>query len=157
MKRVLICLVLTLPLVAGDKPPGHFYAGFGVAAPTIDIGNGYNTGVGGEGFVWRDLAVGSDVAYVFPRRSAGSGYGLWSINPAWHFGASSRWTRVVPFVTTGYSLAFRSGVANMINYGGGATWWMNDRLGLRFEIRDHRTPQYENFHFVTFRTSIAFR
>ena len=93
-----------------------------------------HVGGGGEAFVWRGLGVGGEVGYVRP--VDGGGAGLLSVNGSYHWNARSHW-KVKPFVTAGYSLAVGSGVANLTNVGGGITYWMKDRLGLRVEYREY--------------------
>ncbi len=103
----------------------------GAAAGTLQFGGG------GEGFLFKGFAVGGEVGYVAPMKSSRDGFGLLSVDGSYHFG---RKHRVVPFLTGGYSLAFRSGTANLANFGGGSTYWIGNRTGIRFEFRDHVDP-----------------
>jgi len=65
---------------------------------------------------------------------------------------------VVPFVTMGYTLGFRSGTANMMNWGGGLTWWMFRRVGLRTEVRSYEYLGHYNGHFnAGLRFGVQFR
>ena len=45
-------------------------------------------------------------------------------------------TEAIPFVTVGYSLAFRTSTANLWNFGGGLNYWLRDRIALMAEVRD---------------------
>lgn len=115
---------------------GHGYAFFGLDAPhSGSLSDLLSVGGGGEGFVWRGLAAGGDLAYVGPRQGYGEGIGLLSANGSYHFVDRSQPGRVVPFVTGGYGLAFRSGTLNLWNIGGGMTWWFSRHAGLRAEVR----------------------
>ena len=114
-------------------------------------------GVGGgaEALVYKGLALGFDIGYLYPSREPSLGIGLLSANPSYHFVNRKSPGRVVPFVTAGYGAAFRSGFGNLWNYGGGATIWVKDRVGVRLEVRDYR---YQQAAFNTsFRVSLAFR
>jgi hypothetical protein len=72
------------------------------------------------------------------RQGFGStGFGLLSLNVSYHFANRSNPARVVPFVTAGYGLAFRSGTENLFNWRGGMTYWFGRRVGLRVELRDY--------------------
>jgi hypothetical protein len=115
------------------------YAYFGVHKTPGAFGDVLSAGVGGEGFLYRGLAAGGDLGYMFPRTSPPvSGIGLLSVNPSYHFVNKDRTNRVVPFVTGGYGLAFRSSAASLVNFGGGATLWFPNGLGFRLEMRNYR-------------------
>jgi hypothetical protein len=132
------------------------YAYFGVHQTPGAFGDVLSAGVGGEGFLYRGLAAGADLGYLFPRtNSPANGIGLLSVNPSYHFVNKDRTNRVVPFVTGGYGLAFRGGTANLVNFGGGATFWFRDGLGFRFEVRNYRD---RSASFTTqLRFALAFR
>ena len=157
MKTIILAMLAASAVLAQDAPKtynGHGYGYFGVG--TTDGNNATLAyGAGGEGFLWKGLALGADVGYMHPARLAGAGFGLLSVNPSYHFVNRHNPGRVVPFVTAGYSLGFRNGVANFWNWGGGATVWMTDRLGLRLEVRDVRDHQYR-FN-TSFRVGLSFR
>jgi hypothetical protein len=82
---------------------------------------------------------------------------MFSVNGSWHFAGRS--ARIDPFVTGGYTLAFRSGTLNFGNVGGGANVWLKERLGLRVEFRDHvhASSRVANLHYWGLRIGIAFR
>ena len=52
---------------------------------------------------------------------------------------------------------FQSGTLNGYNFGGGVNYWLSDRAGLRFEVRDNVMPDYEDTHLVGFRFGVTFR
>jgi hypothetical protein len=140
-----------------DHYSGHTYAFWSLANPFDAPGAGMSFGGGGEAFVHRGLAVGADLAYLFPTRNIAGGVGMLSVNPAYHFLNISKRGKLVPFVTGGYSLGFRSGAGHFFNYGGGVTYWFSKNAGLRLELRDHRYIQYVEYSFVTFRVGVSFR
>lgn len=136
----------------GSRSQGFMYFSFNTsrnsAASILAVGGG------GEGFLYRGLAAGADLGYVFPRHEPGCGIGLLSVNPAYHFTNRERSRKLVPFVTGGYGLGFRSGSVNLVNYGGGLTYWLSSRAGLRFEVRDYRDRCCS---LLLFRAGIAWR
>ena len=112
-------------------------------------------GGGGQGFLYKGLAAGAEVGYQYPAESFTYGIGMLSLNGSYHFGRSGK---VVPFVTAGYSLAFRDGHANLWNFGGGVTWWMARHVGLRVGIRDYVWPSCcSQEHSPQFMMAVAFR
>lgn len=140
---------LTLTALArAEDYNGHGYAYFGGLGG--DITATMTAGAGGERFLYKGLAAGAEIG-------AGPYFGLLSVNPAYHFTNRDRARGIVPFVTGGYSLVFPYGGISLFNYGGGATWWFKDKLGIRFEIRDHRDNRFGEIQFVAFRVGIAFR
>lgn len=62
-----------------------------------------------------------------------------------------------PFVTAGYTLFFRSGHANLWNFGGGLNYWFASRLGLKVELRDHIWPENGATHYWGVRIGLNFR
>ncbi len=143
----------TVPLAA-QTTAGHGYAFF-----SFDVGDAQDSllglGGGGEGYLYRGLAAGADIGYLFPARCFRCGIGLFSLNPSYHFTSRRRSQRIVPFVTAGYTLGFREGTANLFNWGGGATFWFKESLGLRLEYREHRFRDCRFYN--TVRVALAFR
>jgi len=145
----------------GQTENGHAGQGYVFIAPgaaSHDGGSTLNIGGGGEGLLYKGLGVGADIGYLFPRQDFGCGFGLLSVDGSYHFGARTPGRKVVPFVTAGYSLAFRSGHANLANFGGGLDYWFTDRVGLRAEFRDYVWGCYGcSTHFWGVRLGVAFR
>ena len=100
---------------------GHGYGWFSVDKPLGAGWEAHSAGGGGEGFIYKGLAAGADLGYMWPRGAASEGIGLLSVNGAYHVVNRETPGRLVPFVTAGYSLAFRSRTVNLFNWGGGAT------------------------------------
>lgn len=112
-------------------------------------------GGGGEVISRIGLGGGGEIGYTTPWRSFTSGIGIASVNAAYHFRQRQR---VVPFVTGGYTLFFRSGYANGYNFGGGVNWWFANHVGLKVELRDHvGTGDLSHSHWWAVRAGITFR
>ena len=151
-------LVVLVPAVGlaqrSDEQKSQGYAFFapGVAAPgsisTVQFG------VGGEGLVYKGGGVGGELGYVAPSQSFGGGLGVLSANGSYNF---SRRKKLVPFVTGGYTLLFRAGSANGVNFGGGINYWLRKRVGLRLEFRDQIFPALDGKNFLGFRIGLSFR
>ena len=151
MKKIGVCVfVCALAGVAGAEPKdsgyrGHGYAQFGLGGCSIGVGQWIRIGCGvvlnavggGEGFVFRGLAVGAEGGYGWISGSFQDGVGMFSANPAYHFKGHGKSRKLVPFVTAGYSMLFRDGHVDGFNAGGGATWWPGAHFGVRFEGRIH--------------------
>jgi hypothetical protein len=98
------------------------------------------------------VLLGGEVGYLTTRHNFDGGFGLASINGSYHFNQRAR---LVPFVTGGYSLIFRSGTGNLGNFGGGVNWWVRPRMGLKVEFRDH--VHSDTLHLWGFRFGVTFR
>ncbi len=109
-------------------------------------------GVGGEGLIYKGIGFGGEIGYFTPWRDFSLGLGTASVNGSYHF---NRTHKMSPFITGGYSMAFREGFMNLFNLGGGMNYWFHDRLGLRLEFRDHFDRSSN--HLLTVRIGLAFR
>src|SRR5690349_12976119 len=116
-----------------------------------------NFGGGGAGFVKGGLSVGAEIGGFTPAQSFNEGFGILSANAGYHFLKASQSGKIVPFASGGYSLFFRSGAASGINFGGGVDYWFKERVGLRFEVRDHVIVEYPDTHYAGFRVGLIFR
>ncbi len=144
---------------SGEVPQRHAAQGYLFFAPgavVTSYGSAatWHFGGGGEALVYKGLGVGGEIGYVTPARDWSAGIGILSVDGSYHF-AQNR--RISPFVTGGYSLGFRQGHANFVNFGGGLTYWFRDRHGIRVEFRDHLEPQYTDAHYLSVRIAYAFR
>jgi hypothetical protein len=140
----------------------HRAYGYVFAAPGGIVGSDGGTGtlhfgVGGEGLIKGGFGVGGEIGGLAPVRSFREGFGVFSAGANYHFLNASKSGKVVPFVNGGYTLFFREGVANGIHFGGGANYWIKERVGLRFEVRDHLAVQYPEYHYIGFRFGLTFR
>ncbi len=139
MRKLSLTLVLVFVLtgvVWADEPvqaSGRGFFGFaGVTDESSELL--FHMGGGGEGKLVGGLGVTADLGYLFSREGFSGGIGLFSPGLIYHFNRDSRTT---PFLTGGYTLLFRDGVANLGFGGGGVDHWFKERLGLRFEFRLH--------------------
>ena len=147
-------IALALPLAAEENPRAQGYVYYGLTgADGTTMGKWINPGLGAELFLFKGLAGSADVGYVgYYNNFKDEGFGLFSPNVSYHFFNS---TKFVPFVTAGYSMAFRNGTLNMGNYGGGVTYWFSRRFGVRVEGRDHRAT--DGYHISGIRFGVSFR
>jgi hypothetical protein len=156
---VISFLVLAPAAILGQtarEPRGWGY-GFGAVGGTS--GGSVATlhvGGGGEGLVFKGLGIGAEVGYLAPFEALGDGIGILSTNVSYHFVKPKANQKLVPFVTGGFSLAFRNGSSGGGNFGGGAQYWVRPRLGLRFEFRDHVFSS-DTPHLYGFRVGLSFR
>jgi hypothetical protein len=154
-KMFLICSGLALPLMAQNETTRlQGYGYFGVlGADHTTFGKLLNPGLGAELTLYKGFAASADIGYVgFYNNFNEGGFGLFSPNLTYRFFNSSNF---VPFVTGGYSRIFRDGSANLGNYGGGVTYWLRRRVGLRVEGRDYRDTH--GYHFGGVRLGVSFR
>ena len=137
------------------------FEGYAFVAPGALTAAGFTNGTlhvgGGAEHVFSSrVGLGAEIGAVGSWRNYHTAIGMFSVNGSYHFTDDRK---IDPFVTGGYSLAFRSGSANFGNFGGGLNYWFRRRLGLRVEVRDHvhissRTP---NLHYWGVRFGVAFR
>jgi hypothetical protein len=137
-----------------SKSQGYVYQGF--SGDFID-GSGAvgNTGVGGEGVFWKGISAGGDISGVYPFRCLSCIIGVVDLNGGFHFNAGRTDRKLEPFVTAGYSFYFRGDSASGSNFGGGIVYWFKPKLGLRFEVREHRIQS--SHAFTQFRIGLSFR
>ena len=113
-------------------------------------------GGGGEAYVYKGLGFGAEIGYLSPIKALDQGLGCLSINGLYAFRGSAG-GKVVPFISGGYSLLFRSGTLNAVNFGGGINYWFTRKVGLRLEFRDHVSPAYFQDHLLQGRVGITVR
>ena len=160
------CVLLLVPLIGlGQEQKGKQETagqGYLFAAPSAFVCSGCNSsgaihfGGGGQFNLYKGLGAGADIGYLTSYRNFESGVGLFSLNGLYSFSTDRR-AKVVPFVTAGYSMLFRSGHVNGFNFGGGLNYWFSDKIGLRAEFRDHIHPDYTDAHLIQGRIGISFR
>lgn len=140
-KRIVgLSLLVLIPKVALAQDSTESYKGQGYVfyGPGRAPGGGavQQIGGGGEGFLYKGLAAGAELGYMFPAGGISDGLGLFSLNGSYHLNRRYE-AKLSPFLGSGYSLAFRSDHLNLYNFGGGVTWWMTKHLGVRLELRDY--------------------
>ncbi len=132
-------------------------AGFVFAAPGAFVGDGrefLHFGGGGEGLLKGGFGATAELGYLARPDALDGGIGLFSAGALYQFGPKRK---TVPFVTGGYSMAFRSGSANLMHVGGGLVRWVGSHWGLRIEGRDHFRPQTSDFHTLEIRVGVQIR
>ena len=163
---MILVLVLILRPVAtqAQDPDGSKAQGSLFFAPGASTGGGSTTstvhfGGNGEALVYKGLGVGAEIGYLAPWSSMSDGIGVFSANGSYNFFPRRGEKKLVPFVTGGYTLFFRSGSANGFNFGGGVNWWLKPKAGLRLEFRDQVWPGHccNSAHFLEFRVGLAIR
>ena len=165
MKALIACAVLLLvgPELAAQTAPeaapgsqsrAQGYTFVGLTSSVGDATNLIALGGGGEGFIYKGLAAGGEVGYLFTGERFAYGLGMASANVSYHFRELDPNGRWIPFVTGGYTLAFRGDTGNLANYGGGVTYWFRPRWGARIEVRN---LQYAHGSTVMFRFGLSFR
>lgn len=160
MRRIILgfmFLILIQGAALAQSSSDHRGWGYAVGGVGGISGNGasvatFQVAGGGEALIYKGFGFGAEVGYLAPFEASGDGFGILSVNPAYHFTSKSK---LAPFITGGYSLAFRSGTSSGGNFGGGVQYWMKDHLGLRFEFRDHLFSS-DSPHFFQFRAGLSF-
>ena len=160
MKKLLFTLFLVafLPSASfaqSSDARGWGYVFGGVGGRSADNAASLHVGGGGEALLYKGFGLGGEIGYFAPFESAGDGFGLASVNLGYHFKTKAS-QKVVPFVTGGYSVAFRNNSSSGGNVGGGVHYWMKDKVGLRFEFRDHIFSS-DSPRVYSFRVGFSFR
>jgi hypothetical protein len=136
---VVVVVFSALPVAGQEGAPADarfqpytFVAPGGVSngGATMHVGGGVDI------LLWKGLGASVEGGYLGPIEAFDYGIGVVSTNAFYQVGRPAK-KRLTPFVTGGYTLGFRGQSVNAINIGGGANYWLTDRLGLRFEVRDH--------------------
>ncbi len=150
-----VCLLILVPVMCLAQEHVHGYL---FTAPGATFGSGPGAGAlhvggGAEIFTVKGLTVNPELGYLAPWKSMGDGIGLFSANGLYHF---ARKNKTVPFVAAGYSLGFRNGTMNMVNFGMGFDRWIGEHHGFRFEVRDQYAPSADQ-HYLGVRLAWTFR
>ena len=166
---LIACCLLLLPVslpvsmiaqeVSAPRATANAFFGVGGAFSEGERAGILHIGGGGEARIYKGLSAGAELGYLHPTKEFRDGFGLFSANGAYHFWTSSS-QRAVPFLTAGYSLAFRNGTANLANFGGGVDFWFHDHAALRLEVRDHIWPSQNGSptaNFLMFRIGLVGR
>jgi len=148
-----------VPALCQEQPETKRAAAYLTAGPGVgvfDEASAAILAVGGgfEGIVGGGIGALVDVAGVFTRAYPQK-FGSVSVGPVVQFRRSSR---VVPFLTGGYTGNFGSSVeeTNLLHVGGGFTAWQK-RWGVRFEGRFHTRDDAAFWSYVSFRVGVQIR
>ena len=141
---------------------GYAFVG-GVTIPgetgyTYWHGNFVHVGGGAAAGIGKRFTLGGEIgALISTGERFGRNSGVFSVGPGFHFTPRSE-RKLDPFVTGGVSLAVAGGAAGMIYYGGGVNYWLQSRIGLRLEFRDHVWARGgTSIHFVGGRIGVSIR
>ena len=141
---------------ADEVPATYAYwtagAGGMTAAGTTSLRVSLNGG--GELGIWRGIGAGAEVGFIAPiNHFADRLIGHVSANGYYH----PLRRKVDPFGTLGYTLLFRSGTRNALNYGGGLNYWFSRSIAMRGEFRDQTYDAgAARVHFWGFRLGVSF-
>src|SRR5688572_27207450 len=140
-------------LAQGPERRGQRYGFFAPGVSSARSTGFGHVGVGGEA-LFKRVGVGGEIGYLVPWRHLSEGMGVGSVNGSFNLKPG----KISPFVTGGGTLFVMRGTASGYNFGGGVHYWLSDRAGLRFEVRDNVVPEYYgDEHFLGFRIGVVFR
>lgn len=136
-----ICALSTLATAQQNTNKSYQYKGnvYGLANLGACI-HGYSFlggGGGGEVFVYKGMSLGAEGSYS--AFSDGPRIGFVTGQIGHHYGNRNKSVGIDPFISYGAGLGFngniRRGYGVASNFGGGATYWFKERVGLRLEGR----------------------
>ena len=156
--RVLLLIGACLAVLPAQSSHGYVFFAPGGATCCGHTAMTLQLGAGAEGVIGKGFGVGAEIGAVGVREAFGdSVVGVFSPNGYYHF-VHGRDFKTDPFVTAGYTLIFRSGHANLFNFGGGVNYWFHSRLAARVEMRDQvHTSNGPSLHYWGVRMGLAFR
>jgi hypothetical protein len=134
----------------GIVGPAGFSGFFGSSASAVHASGGGEVLVGGRGGAAAELGV---------LGNSSSALVVFSANGVLHFSTGRGRRGSSPYVTSGYThMASGEGSFSAWNVGGGIDVWMQDRIGLRVEFRDHVRPDFRGtVQYWTIRAGVCFR
>jgi hypothetical protein len=152
----LALLAATLPLTSlAQQSNGYVFVGAtnpGSNPFTRYQSNFAHLGGGGEADLGKWFGFGAEVGALL---ASDNQAGLASLGPYLHFLTSE--SRIDPFVTGGSTMLIRGGLGHLWHAGGGVNYWLNNRIGVRAEFRDHVWTQRNSLQFLDFRFGVVFR
>ena len=136
--------------------------GYAVYAPAV-ASSGYFSNdiqgafVGGDFLFYKGLGANVDGGgYFLPRE--GGGIGAFSPSVTFHAQKIGK-GRIVPFASTGptFLVGGDGSSLGIWQFGGGATFWVKPRFGIRAEVRHHTDYRYNDLNLTAFRFGISWR
>jgi hypothetical protein len=95
-------------------------------------------GGGVDALIYKGIGVGGEFVRNKERENLELGLNIFSTNGSFHFLGGGASDKFDPFATGGYSRLFGPGAGvNALNFGGGFNYWLTNKVGVRFEFRDH--------------------
>ena len=155
--KVVMLVILTVAGGAAQTSNGYVFF-----APGGTTNSGHTTmtlhvGGGVDAIIAKGIGVNAEIGALWPRSCfSDCVLGVFSPGGTYYF-RRGRENRLEPFVNGGYTLVFRGGHENLFYFGGGANYWMSDKLGVRLEFRDHVSTRFDTAHFWSFRVGLAVR
>jgi hypothetical protein len=139
-----ICIVLLLALIptlsfaqAEERGRVQVYSVTGVGRPS-GANAQLQIGGGADALIYKGVGVGGELVRNKAREGLAAGFNILSTNGSFHFLGGGVSHKFDPFATGGYSRLFASGAGvNALNFGGGFNYWLTNKVGARFEFRDH--------------------
>ncbi|HKX26929.1 MAG TPA: hypothetical protein VJ302_04470 [Blastocatellia bacterium] len=115
----------------------YVLAGLGHTTGALNS-NRFQIGGGADVLVYKGISLGGEYSRATAAGTAVNGFDIFSANGSYHFLNGAGSGRIDPFATGGYSRFSRAVVdSNAVNFGGGVNVWLSDKLGVRFDLRDH--------------------
>jgi hypothetical protein len=184
----LLCpLLLACPQLVSAQETNHrpLALGYGfVGGGSRNMG--LTTGFGGEGYVYKGLGVGAEIAIAGVAEASGDNrtneIGLGSLDASYHLFSGRAGGSIVPFLEGGYTVFFGQdqyrpyappgeqhpggNLTNGFNVGGGTDIFSTRHLGVRLgiwyyghggSILGASFPNLAQFSFVAFRIGLTFR
>ncbi len=163
---IILCLLTVLSLSASaqefKKPSrsAYFFVAPGAIAvnttgggqPSVAFGGGY------EGFLYRGLGIGVEFGGLYVSDESSTKHWAAAFSPVLTYDFQRHATqKVSPFVVFGAYMASEFQVCCGATIGGGVKYWLNDRLGLRFEFRDNVRSGMNSYHDIQARIALAIR
>ncbi|MBI3934414.1 MAG: hypothetical protein HY316_06950 [Acidobacteria bacterium] len=140
---------------------GYFFVAPGFVATSGEQTGTLQIGGGGECRIFKGLAVGAELGGLGPLGTATwastSGMGVFSLNGYYHFANATPGGKMIPFITAGYTgVGSTEWAERWFNVGGGADYWVKNRVGLRVEFRDQVDANHsEPIHFAGVRVGLV--
>jgi hypothetical protein len=154
--------IAILLAAAGLAAEAQSSSGYVFFAPGGATEGGYTwamlqTGGGVDAHIAKGIGVNLELSALGPKDDMSEAAGVFSAGGSYRFRRGPE-RRLEPFVAGGYSLIFREGHSNLYYFGGGASYWVSKKMGIRLEFRDQvsHVSAY-NIHFWSFRIGVAFR
>jgi hypothetical protein len=137
MRKLLFVLLMTLSAASARAQvalTGNVFVAPGRGETITSLHFGGDADI----LLFKGAGINTELGVMGPLEDFSRRLGMFSANGIYHFTTSGLSPRLSPFVTSGFTLAFKEGdTRNLFNVGAGVNYWAATRVGLRFEFRDH--------------------
>lgn len=155
-RALILCFLGFTALSQAADSHGYIFVAPGGVTSSGHTQSTLNVGAGFDAVVAKGIGFGLELGALGPTSDFSASVGIFSADGSYHFQHDH--PKLDPYVTGGYTLLFRSGHANLGNFGGGVNYWFHRHLGLKFEFRDHIWPlSGATAQYWGFRVGLAFR